>query len=75
MMASLSLLALVIMLEAQPVAEQLRAHQRGERFGLDPRLLLAAARWSSASRLTATICRAGSAPDGSSSWSRSGSVE
>ena len=30
MMASLSLLAVVIMIEAQPVAAQLRAHHRGE---------------------------------------------
>jgi ABC-2 type transport system permease protein len=40
MMASLSLLALVIMLEAQPVAQQLRAHHRGEGLGLTPWLLL-----------------------------------
>ena len=40
MMASLSLLALVIMLEAQPVAQQLRAFHRGEELGLTPRLLV-----------------------------------
>jgi ABC-2 type transport system permease protein len=40
MMASLSLLALVIMLEAQPVAAQLRAYQRGAELGLTPRLIL-----------------------------------
>ena len=40
MMASLSLLALVIMLEAQPVAQQLRAFHRGEELGITPRLLL-----------------------------------
>ncbi|HVK01427.1 MAG TPA: hypothetical protein VM365_11185 [Gemmatimonadales bacterium] len=40
MMASLSLLALVIMLEAQPVAQQLRAHHRGEGLGVTPWLLL-----------------------------------
>ncbi|HEX2219298.1 MAG TPA: hypothetical protein VHG35_10890 [Gemmatimonadales bacterium] len=43
MMASLSLLALVIMLEAQPVAAQLRAHHRGEDLGLTPQLLLSGA--------------------------------
>jgi ABC-2 type transport system permease protein len=40
MMASLSLLALVIMLEAQPVAAQLRAYQRGQELGLTPQLLV-----------------------------------
>ena len=40
MMASLSLLALVIMLEAPPVAAQLRAYQRGEALGLTPQLLI-----------------------------------
>jgi ABC-2 type transport system permease protein len=40
MMASLSLLALIIMLEAQPVASQLRAYQRGEDLGLTPQLLV-----------------------------------
>jgi ABC-2 type transport system permease protein len=40
MMASLSLLALVIMLEAQPVASQLRAYHRGAEVGLTPRLFL-----------------------------------
>ena len=37
MMASLCLLALVIMIEAIPVTAQLRAYQRGEPFGLTPR--------------------------------------
>jgi ABC-2 type transport system permease protein len=41
MMASLCLLALVIMLEAPPVAQQLRAHHHGEELGLTPGLLLA----------------------------------
>ena len=41
MMASLSLLALVIMIEAQPVAQQLWAHHRGEELGLTVRLLAA----------------------------------
>jgi ABC-2 type transport system permease protein len=41
MMASLSLLALVIMLEARPVASQLRAYHRGAEVGLTPGLLLA----------------------------------
>jgi hypothetical protein len=40
MMASLSLLALVIMLEAAPVAAQLRAYQRGRELGLTPQLLI-----------------------------------
>ena len=40
MMASLSLLALVIMLEAEPVAQQLRAYQQGEALGITPRLLV-----------------------------------
>ncbi len=40
MMASLSLLALVIMLEAQPVAAQLRAYHRGQDLGLTPQLLI-----------------------------------
>jgi hypothetical protein len=39
-MASLSLLALVIMLEAQPVAQQLRAYHRGEEPALTTRLLV-----------------------------------
>ncbi len=39
MMSSLSLLALVIMLEAPPVAAQLRALQRGEALGLTAHLL------------------------------------
>jgi ABC-2 type transport system permease protein len=41
MMASLSLLALVIMLEAPPVAQQLRARHQGGQLGLTPGLLLA----------------------------------
>ncbi len=41
MMASLSLLAFVIMLEAPPVAAQLRAHRDGVSLGLTPELLLA----------------------------------
>jgi ABC-2 type transport system permease protein len=41
MMASLSLLALVIMLEAPPVAQQLRAHHHGGELGLTPGLLFA----------------------------------
>ncbi len=40
MMATLSLLALVIMLEAPPVAAQLRAYQRGLELRLTPRLVL-----------------------------------
>jgi ABC-2 type transport system permease protein len=40
MMASLSLLALVIMLEAQPVAQQLRAYHHGEELELTSRLLI-----------------------------------
>jgi ABC-2 type transport system permease protein len=40
MMASLSLLALVIMLEAQPVAQQLRAYHHGEELGVTPWLLI-----------------------------------
>jgi ABC-2 type transport system permease protein len=43
MMASLSLLALVIMLEAQPVAQQLRAVHRGQELGVTPRLLFSGA--------------------------------
>jgi ABC-2 type transport system permease protein len=43
MMASLSLLALVIMLEAPPVAAQLRAYRRGEELGLTPQLLISGA--------------------------------
>jgi hypothetical protein len=43
MMASLCLLALVIMIEALPVAEQLRAWQRGDRLS-DPQLLAAGPR-------------------------------
>jgi hypothetical protein len=39
-MASLSLLALVIMLEAPPVAAQLRAYRRGLELQLTPQLLL-----------------------------------
>ena len=40
MMASLSLLALVIMLEAAPVASQLRAYHRGHDLALTPQLLI-----------------------------------
>jgi hypothetical protein len=40
MMASLCLLALVIMVEAQPVAQQLRAYHRGEELAVTPWLLL-----------------------------------
>jgi hypothetical protein len=40
MMASLSLLALVIMLEAQPVAAQLRTYRAGGDLQLTPQLLL-----------------------------------
>ncbi|MGH7579822.1 MAG: putative ABC transporter permease subunit [Gemmatimonadales bacterium] len=43
MMASLSLLALVIMLEAPPVASQLRAYRRGQELGLTPQLLVSGA--------------------------------
>jgi ABC-2 type transport system permease protein len=43
MMASLCLLAVVIMIEAVPVTAHLRAHQRGEPLGAGPDLLLAAA--------------------------------
>jgi ABC-2 type transport system permease protein len=43
MMASLSLLALVIMLEAAPVAAQLRAYQQGKELGVTPQLLLTGA--------------------------------
>jgi ABC-2 type transport system permease protein len=39
MMASLSLLAMVIMLEAPPVAVQLRAYQRGQELVLTPQML------------------------------------
>jgi ABC-2 type transport system permease protein len=41
MMASLSLLALVIMLEAPPVAAALRAYQKGQEVGPTPQLLIA----------------------------------
>jgi len=41
MMASLCLLAVVIMIEAVPVTAHLRAHQRGEELGASPELLLA----------------------------------
>jgi ABC-2 type transport system permease protein len=41
MMASLSLLAVVIMLEAAPVAQQLRAYHHGEQLGITPGLLFA----------------------------------
>ncbi|MBA3260332.1 MAG: hypothetical protein H0T68_12820 [Gemmatimonadales bacterium] len=41
MMASLCLLAIVIMIEAVPVTAHLRAHQRGEALGATPELLLA----------------------------------
>jgi ABC-2 type transport system permease protein len=41
MMASLCLLAVVIMIEAIPVAAHLRAHHRGEPFGLTAELVLA----------------------------------
>jgi ABC-2 type transport system permease protein len=40
MMASLSLLALIIMLEAPPVSAQLRAYQRGESLGITPQLVV-----------------------------------
>jgi ABC-2 type transport system permease protein len=40
MMASLSLLALVIMLEAPPVTAQLRAYQRGEELAVSAQLLV-----------------------------------
>jgi ABC-2 type transport system permease protein len=40
MIASLSLLALVIMLEAPPVAMQLRAYQRGRELALTPQMLI-----------------------------------
>jgi ABC-2 type transport system permease protein len=43
MMASLSLLALVIMLEAPPVAMQLRAYQRGQDLDLTPQMLITGA--------------------------------
>jgi ABC-2 type transport system permease protein len=43
MMASMCLLAVVIMIEALPVTEQLRAWQRGDQFHPTPALLLAAA--------------------------------
>ena len=39
MMASLCLLALVIMIEAIPVTEELRAWQRGEPLGVTPEFL------------------------------------
>jgi ABC-2 type transport system permease protein len=41
MMASLSLLAVVIMLEAPPVAQQLRAYHHGEQLGVTPGLAFA----------------------------------
>ena len=43
MMASLCLLALVIMIEALPVTEQLRAWQRGDQLEVTPQLLAAGA--------------------------------
>ncbi|MGH7534454.1 MAG: putative ABC transporter permease subunit, partial [Gemmatimonadales bacterium] len=43
MMASLCLLALVIMIEALPVAGYLRAAQRGEPIGITPELVIAGA--------------------------------
>jgi hypothetical protein len=43
MMASLSLLALVIMIEAVPVSTYLRAFQRSESPGVTPELVVAAA--------------------------------
>ena len=39
MMASLCLLAIVIMIEAVPVTAQLRAWHRGDRLGVTPELL------------------------------------
>ena len=44
MMASLCLLAVVIMIEALPVTEQLRAWQRGDQLQPTPELILAGAR-------------------------------
>jgi ABC-2 type transport system permease protein len=41
MMSSLCLLAVVIMIEAVPVAAHLQAYQRGESLGLTPNLLFA----------------------------------
>jgi len=41
MMASLCLLAVIIMIEALPVSEQLRAWQRGDELGLTPELAAA----------------------------------
>ena len=49
MMSSLCLLALVIMIEALPVTEQLRAWQRGDRLEATPQLVIAGA-------LVAGIC-------------------
>ncbi len=43
MMASLCLLAVVIMIEALPVTEQLRAWQRGDQLGATPQLVAAGA--------------------------------
>jgi ABC-2 type transport system permease protein len=43
MMSSLCLLALVIMIEALPVAEQLRAWERGDQLAATPELLAAGA--------------------------------
>jgi ABC-2 type transport system permease protein len=43
MMSSLSLLALVIMLEAPPVAMQLRAYQRGQDLALTPQMFVTGA--------------------------------
>ena len=43
MMASLSLLAVVIMIEAVPVTAQLRAWQRGEQLTATPEILVAGA--------------------------------
>ncbi|MBA3553231.1 MAG: hypothetical protein H0W29_00525 [Gemmatimonadales bacterium] len=43
MMASLCLLAVVIMIEAVPVTAHLRAHQRGQELGASPELFLAGA--------------------------------
>jgi ABC-2 type transport system permease protein len=54
MMTSLCLLALVIMIEALPVAEQLRAWQRGDELGATPALLVAGA-LVSAICVTATL--------------------
>jgi hypothetical protein len=43
MMSSLCLLAVIIMIEALPVAAQLRAWQRGQRLEATPELLMAGA--------------------------------